>query len=154
MTNKTKLAKIKKITTDFFKKLSLEADFEISEEETAVKINLSSSESALLIGYHGETLRAIEYTLRQIVNKKLNEYTFLSLDINNYREREELKLRERARKVGRRVANSGRAEEMEVMNAGRRRLVHLEIKTIPGIESESIGEGMERRVLIKPKSRF
>lgn len=145
------LTKIEKIIKDFFKKAKIEAEIDVSKNESEIKVNLDSPDSALLIGYHGETLKSIEHLLRQLVRKNSTEFIRLNLDISGYREKENFKLEEISRKVARRVRNSGRAEELELMDANRRRLVHLAIRGISGVVSESIGEGLQRRVLIRPK---
>lgn len=149
--DKKTLTKIKKTTEELFKKISIAVEAEVLENESGVKVEIETEDSALLIGYHGETLKSIEHLLRQLTQKASDEFFRLSIDISGYRAKEDFKLSEIARKVARRVENSGRPEELEPMDANKRRLVHLAMRSVSGVVAESIGDELERRILIRPK---
>ena len=72
------------------------------------------------------------------------------IDINNYREKRENLILELARATARKVAVTKIEIELPAMNAYERRLIHLELSSRPDVKTESIGEGKERRVVIKP----
>lgn len=71
------------------------------------------------------------------------------LDINNYRRERERLISELAKAAARKVLLNREQVELPAMNGYERRLVHLELASRPDVKTESIGEGSERRVVIK-----
>jgi spoIIIJ-associated protein len=55
-----------------------------------------------------------------------------------------------AKKLAQRVAAEGKIITFDPMNARDRRVVHMAIKDMPGVRTESNGEGPDRRVQIIP----
>jgi spoIIIJ-associated protein len=72
------------------------------------------------------------------------------IDVNNYRLERERLILELARAAAQKAAATKSDVELPPMNAYERRLVHTELATRPDIKTESIGEGKERRVVVKP----
>ena len=72
------------------------------------------------------------------------------LDINNYRREREHLIGEIAKAAARKALMNKQDVELPIMNAYERRLVHMELASRPDVKTESIGEGAERRVVIKP----
>lgn len=83
-----------------------------------------------------------------LVFRKHDQAPFV-LDINYYRKERERLIAELARAAARRATVTKEDVELPPMNAYERRLVHMEITTHPELKTESIGEGKERRVVIK-----
>lgn len=72
------------------------------------------------------------------------------VDINNYRKERENIIIELAKAAARKVLMTKEEVKLPAMNAYERRLVHVELSTRPDVKSESIGEGPERHVIVKP----
>jgi spoIIIJ-associated protein len=49
-----------------------------------------------------------------------------------------------------RVEKTGRNIELEPMNPKERRIVHMALADIQGVETESSGSGVDRKVVISP----
>jgi spoIIIJ-associated protein len=81
-----------------------------------------------------------------------NNVDFVIIDINNYRRKREDLILEIARVAARKSVAEKKEISLPVMNAYERRLVHTELSQHPDIKTESIGEGKERYVVIKPLS--
>jgi len=75
------------------------------------------------------------------------------VDCEFFRKRKEKNLREYAQKVARQVHESGRNEILDLMNPYERRIVHIAVNQVPGITSESLGDGFLKRVKIFPLSK-
>ena len=75
----------------------------------------------------------------------------LVIDINNYKDQRVDQIRNMAIKAIMNVKESNQELELAPMKAFERRIVHMEVKSDGEIDSESIGEGDERRIVIKPK---
>ena len=87
-------------------------------------------------------------------NKKDDEerqYTRITVNIENYREKREETLRKLAAKMAAKVKKSGRNIALEPMNAYERRIIHAEIQKIEGVSTNSVGTEGNRRVVIFPE---
>jgi len=135
-------------------------DFEIEIQENPeerfarfmVKMDSQDDSSGILIGKGGENLWAFELILRNLLQKMKKDSSWrVSLDVNNYRAIYEEKLREFARKAAYQVALTKKAMELPSMKAKDRRVIHLEISLRSDVATESIGEGKERHIIIKPQ---
>jgi spoIIIJ-associated protein len=87
--------------------------------------------------------------LLQMVAKK-NQARGIFLDINNYRQERESLIGELARAAAKKVVTSKAEVQLPSMNSYERRLVHVELSLHPEVKTESVGEGKERYVIIKP----
>jgi len=87
--------------------------------------------------------------LARVLTKKQNQPPVF-IDINNYREKREGLIVELARATARKVAATKTEMPLPFMNAYERRLIHTELSSRPDVKTESIGEGGERRIIIKP----
>lgn len=74
----------------------------------------------------------------------------LFVDINNYRKERENLIVELAKAAARKAMTTKAEVKLPAMNAYERRLIHMELSTRPDVKSESIGEGKERYVVVKP----
>ncbi len=87
--------------------------------------------------------------LLQMVAKK-NQAKGIFLDVNNYRQERESLIGELARAAAKKVTMSKAEVQLPSMNSYERRLVHVELALHPEVKTESVGEGKERYVIIKP----
>jgi spoIIIJ-associated protein len=145
--------KIKKIIEELlsqmgFKEFVIEVREKGENEPTVFAIQIN--EASLLIGEHGQTLRALEQITKIFATKKIGEYSSFVLDINNYRKDRENYLKELARSIAQRVAIEKRPFKLPPMSAFERKIIHSELATRPDIITESQGEGSERKVIVKP----
>ncbi len=85
----------------------------------------------------------------QMVAKK-NGAKPIFLDINNYRHEREGLIAELARAAAKKVATTKQEVSLPAMNSYERRLVHVELAVHPEVTTESIGEGKERYIVIRP----
>jgi len=146
------LLKIKNIIGVFFNKAGI-VGFEVkSIEATAsgsIDVLLSVQDASLFIGEGGKNIGAFEAVLRLLVKKQLGEAVFLRLDINNYRSSKDESLKELAKKAARRARFYKQPVTLEAMSAYNRRIIHTELAAHPDIKTESTGEGLQRRVVVK-----
>ena len=134
--------------------LSPDADinsFEIDGDH--IRINATVKEAGFIIGRDGENLRALQYILGLMVSKKtegaLTPFNFI-FDINDYNKEKEDYLTALAKNTAHTVLETKKTIGLEPMSSFERRIIHLVVEKIEGVASESVGEGEERRVVIKP----
>ncbi len=104
----------------------------------------------IVIGRRGETLDSIQYLTRLVANKtkKDGEYSRISINVGNYREKRNNALRELAKKNSEKVLKYGRNVTFEPMNPYERRIIHTAVQEIEGVSSHSVGSDSSRRVVI------
>ena len=104
----------------------------------------------IVIGRRGETLDSIQYLTRLVANKQKTEgeYSRISINVGNYREKRQNTLASLAKKNADKVLKYGRSYTFEPMNPYERRIIHTTIQEIDGVTSHSIGNDDERRVVI------
>jgi len=157
MEKKQSVERIRKFVEKFFKKADVDVDsvsVKSSEQEEMVTIDVQSEKSAqILIGQNGENLRAFQYIIRLLIRKNLQEdahFPFL-VDINGYRKQKDQSLFELIDQTVKEVKQEKKIAFLPPMNAYDRRLVHLHLVSEEGVMTESVGEGEDRKVVIKPR---
>ena len=126
-----------------------DASISSSEDDESVYVQLDcGNDYGYVIGRRGETLDAIQYLTRLVINKGKDNYKRVSINAGNYREKREETLRELAKKNAARVKKYGRNVCLDPMNPYERRIIHTTIQEIEGVDSHSIGSESDRRVVI------
>src|SRR3989338_2157699 len=83
-------------------------------------VDISSEETNLLIGYHGETLNSLQHCLSSTLHKNFEE----------------------------KVLGLKKSMGLYPMKSYERKVIHEEVSKIEGVTSASDGEGRDRRVII------
>lgn len=122
------------------------------QDTPALLLEVVGDDLGILIGRKGETLRDLQYLVRLIVARKVGGAVNIVVDVEEYKARRERTLRQLARRTAERVVATGRPVHMEPMNSYERRIVHLELRGMKGIYTQSSGEGERRKVGIFPGS--
>ncbi len=147
-----KINEIKNIINEFFGRAGI-VDFDIKTMEAAadgsLNVGISIGDASLLIGEGGRNIKAFEVVLSLIIKKQSENISAVHLDINNYREFKNEALRELAKKAARRARFYKQNVALEAMSAYDRRIIHTELAIHPDIKTESTGEGINRRVVVK-----
>lgn len=113
-------------------------------------INVVTYDARLLIGPRGESLFALEYLLKRMLEKEMGEAPKFFLDINGYRLHHVEALKEEAKQVAKKVRLYRKELMLKPMAPFERRIIHMTLAEYPDITTESVGEGERRRVVIKP----
>jgi spoIIIJ-associated protein len=114
-------------------------------------VDVRGQDLSILIGRRGETLQALQYITRLIVGKELKRPVSVIIDVEGYRIRRERQLRNLARKMAEQAIETGRTMNLEPMPANERRIIHIELRDNPEVDTVSIGEGDRRKVTIIPQ---
>ena len=114
----------------------------------AIYLQLDGDKLGACIGRRGETLDAIQYLTRLVINRGSEEYKRVSINVGNYREKREGTLRALAQKNAAKVRKYGRNVVLEPMNPYERRIIHTTVQEIEGVTSHSVGSDGDRKVVI------
>jgi spoIIIJ-associated protein len=115
-----------------------------------IRIDIEGPDAGRVIGKRGTVLEAIQYLTTRIVHRPGDARRHVQVDAEGYRARHEDQLAEMAKKLGQRVASEGKVITFDPMSARDRRIVHVALKDVTGVRTESHGEGPDRRVQIIP----
>jgi len=123
-------------------------DAEDDNDEQVVMVNVEGNDLSILIGRRSETLNALQYISSLIICKRLDRWIPLMIDVQGYRTRRERQLRQIAQRMAEQAIHTGRRQVLEPMPANERRLIHLELRDHPEVDTESVGDEPNRKVTI------
>jgi spoIIIJ-associated protein len=103
------------------------------------------------IGRRGENLAALQLIVNLMLNRALHERFHVIVDIEHYRQRRDDNLRSLAQRVAQQVRQTQRSMMLEPMTPYERRIVHMTLQESPDVQTQSTGEGDQRRVVISLK---
>ena len=143
-------AKAKDYISVILKNLGIEeAEISVEADDEEVKFSIECGDDyGSVIGRRGETLDAIQYLTRLVINRGSEDYKRVSINVGNYREKRENTLRALARKNAAKVRKYGRNVVLEPMNPYERRIIHTTVQEIEGVTSHSVGSDGDRKVVI------
>lgn len=144
------VVKVKEILDNIFRITNETSIYEVITKEDKVEVKIDSKESAHLIGYKGKTIEAIQSVLNSILQKE-DKYTKVFVEVNDYKNKKEEKLKMLARKMERNAVKYRKNIRLEPMSAYERMIIHTELANSENVVTESIGEEPRRRVVIKFK---
>ncbi|HUV45415.1 MAG TPA: RNA-binding cell elongation regulator Jag/EloR [Dehalococcoidales bacterium] len=121
------------------------------EQVTApLAFNIQGEDLGILIGRRGQTLAALQYVVRLIINQQMKVWTPVIIDVEGYKQRRSEALQALAVRMAEQVRLKGVPFTLEPMPAYERRIIHLALTDHPDITTESTGEGDARKVVISP----
>ena len=154
MLDEKELKIIEEKTKEFFKKIGFDVELEINysqEEGDLLELNIFKIEDAkMFIGKQGLMLDDIQLLLRKVIKKEIDKEIYLTLDIDNYRKNKVNGYKSMANSAAEEVITTGQQRTLPPLSAYARRIIHMELAKRDDVVTESIGEGEDRRVAIKP----
>ena len=117
----------------------------------AIVVDVSGRDLGVLIGWRGETLRALQTMTNLLASRRLAPDQRVIVDVERYRQRRENTVREIAYRAARQVKVTGDPITLDAMQPFERRAIHLALEADPDVTTVSIGEEPERRVVVGPR---
>jgi spoIIIJ-associated protein len=112
----------------------------------------TESETGLLIGKKGETLSSIQTVLGLMFKQKTGEWNRVTVNVGDYREKEEDYLKNLAVSAANRARETGEPQSLYNLNPAQRRIIHMHLAEEKDVVTESVGEGSERYLVVKANS--
>ncbi len=136
-------------------KMEMDAEVSLAPDDgegTAdeIRLEIEGPDAGRIIGKRGSVLEAIQYLTTRVAHRPGEPRKHIAVDAEGYRARHEDQLAEMAQKLARRVAKEGKVITFDPMTARDRRVVHMALKDMTDVRTESHGEGPDRRVQIIP----
>ncbi|OGE18651.1 hypothetical protein A3J19_03885 [Candidatus Daviesbacteria bacterium RIFCSPLOWO2_02_FULL_41_8] len=140
--------------------LLLEGSYDIEETEESFNVSIETKDAGRLIGARGESLDGLQLLVNQMVSRKMGGaglalsgaegYKRVIIDVEGWRKQKEEELAKSAESWGKQVLETKQPMDLEPQSPWQRRIVHMTISEMDGVESESAGEGRDRHIVIKP----
>ena len=141
----------KKYLEDVLSFFGLNTDvYATSEDGEVIELNIPSTHlNGFLIGQHGETMRALQFLVSTALKNQEHVTSRVNVDVANYKKQRADRLAATAEEWVKKVKETGKPYEVKPMNAADRRTVHR-VASDAGLSSDSVGEGRDRHIVIKP----
>ena len=157
--DETTQKRAKEILETLLEKMSVEAEVVVrigddlveTDEVSPLTLDITGHDLGVLIGRRGETLRSLQFVVRQILSKEAGCWVPVVVDVESYLVRRRKSLKQLADRMADQVALRQRKVTLEPMSAQERRIIHLQLREHDDVYTQSIGDGEIRKVVIFPK---
>lgn len=140
----------KKYIEDLLSFFGLNTEVYATHEEDVIELSIPSTHlNGFLIGQHGDTMRSLQFIVSNALRNNNYEYTRVNVDVADYKKQRAERLVVTAEDWIKAVKESGKPMDLKPMNAADRRIVH-KTASEAGLETESVGEGRDRHIVLKP----
>ena len=124
----------------------------VTDEAERIRVEIEGPDRELFLERRGEGLLSLQVLLGRVAAQKgISRPVFV--DSECFRQGREEELVEIAILAAEKVKKMKEAQKLRPMDPYERRLVHIALKDDPDVETESEGEGFEKRVVIHPRPR-
>jgi spoIIIJ-associated protein len=130
------------------KVLAVETAGSGEQGEAEVLADLDGKDKEILLARNGEVLKALEHLVFRALGLEPAFHEKIHLDSGGYRALRFEELKMTARVAAERVQATKQSFQLNPMSSRERRIVHLALKDMPGVRTESVGVGEERQVVI------
>ena len=143
--------KAKEFLVSVLEKMNVDAEIIAEETEDSILLKVKGDDIGIVIGRRGETLDSLQYLTSLVVNKSKEDYKRVVIDIENYRQKREETLVKLANRLADRVVKYKKNITLEPMNPYERRVIHSSLQNHKYVETYSVGEEPNRKVIITLK---
>lgn len=125
--------------------------YEITADKNDLLVDIKGEDTGYLIGYRGNVLNSLQVLLNNIANKEINERVRVLLNIGGYKEKREKDLKDLADKIAGTVIKKRKSITLEPMTSYERKIIHSKLQENTRVETHSIGEEPNRRIVVSLK---
>lgn len=143
----------KKYLEDILSFFGLNTDiYATTEDNEVIELHVPSTHlNGFLIGQHGDTMRALQFTVSNALKNQNYAHTRVNVDIADYKKARADRIAQQTEEWVATVKETHEPLNLKPMNAADRRIVH-KVASDAGLQTESVGEGRERYVVLKPSA--
>ena len=147
------VAEVTQVVTEFLEgllaKMQIEATVSRGVRNGDIIFKVNGENVNNLIGYHGETLEAVQYIVNTIVRDRVSGYhKKVYIDVENYRRKRQDTVEQIAERVAKKVLTTKRSIKLEPMNSFERKAIHYALSGIEHIGTHSEGVEPNRCLVI------
>ncbi len=148
-----KIETIKQEAQDLLSRIVDQFEVDVTEDAGVYHVTIKTeAEVPVVIGRHGETIKAIQKILEVVMYKKAGESVEILVNVNDYREKQLERLHELANRYAQKALDYRSPSYIRGLSSYERKMIHEYItKEYPELSSYSTGEGRDRRLVIDSK---
>jgi spoIIIJ-associated protein len=120
----------------------------VEVDASTVRCRVGEEHEEALAAQDGKIIDSLQYLLRKLVARKVEEKIRLSIDIGQFREKRKIELIDRAKELAALVKEDGKTQSIPPLNPSERRIVHVVLQDDKDIRSRSVGGGLFKKILI------
>jgi spoIIIJ-associated protein len=143
--------KLDKTIKKLFTSLGIDSKFKVSQEDDTIFVSMETEDTGIVIGYHGETLEALQIVLSLILAKETGEFKRVSIEVGDYKKNREEWLEKLALDSKEKALLSKKEVYLSELKSWERRVIHMLLQNDEEVITESTGEGRDRALVIRPK---
>ena len=128
-----------------------DAEIVVKSSNKQIVYTISGGNSAALIGKRGQTLEAIQYLLKKIVNKSSENRTRIIVDIEGYFSKRQDDLQKQASRIAEKACQNGKPVVIGKFSPQDRKIIHLALKNDRRVKTQSMGEGYLKKIVVLPQ---
>lgn len=132
--------------------MKISAVSEVVKDENEIEIEIKSTNSAKVIGKHGDVLDAVQCLAGAVANTGRDDYKKVLVDCENYRQQREETLKKLAVKIAEKAVEKGRKLNLEPMSPYERRIIHSALAENTEVKTVSEGKEPVRYVAVIPNN--
>lgn len=121
---------------------------EVQTTGLAVACTLRGEFEENLAGPEGKVLDSLQYILRKIVSRKVQERLRITINVGSFREKRLEELKVKAAELAALVKEDGKTQVLPGLNPSERRVIHMFFQEDKEIRSRSVGDGLFKKILI------
>jgi len=141
----------KDLLKELLNSLNIESNVETKIRNGQIKYEIFSKNNSVLIGKKGHILDSIQVYLRQALFNTIDLFVNVSVDVENYKEKQIYFLEKKVKKIAKEVMQSKGEVKLDPMDAYTRKLVHDALQDFKNLSTDSEGEEPNRYIVIKYK---
>ena len=120
-----------------------------THDEEVIELSVPSTRmNGFLIGQRGDTMRSLQFMVSAALKNNDYEVTRVNVDVADYKKNRQDRLAQQVEEWIAEVVKNKASKELRPMNAADRRIVHKVAGEDSRVETESEGEGRDRRVVM------
>lgn len=144
---------IEQTVTELCEQLGISGTVSVAEDNGSANVVLETEDTGLVIGYHGEVLDAMQLLSSLMIAKKLDKFVRVSLEVGDYKKNRSSYLEKLAMQTKEKVLSENQEYSLPQLKSWERRIVHMLFQEDQEVESESVGEGRDRVLVIRPRQQ-
>lgn len=135
--------------TDVCHSLGLDVSLKTFYRDDIIKILIETNHNSILIGKNGSSLQSLNELTKLAVSSKFKRKFKILLDVGAYKDKKYFKVISIAKRAAKQVSKTHVDVILNPMTPDERKKVHNALTSWKNIKTESIGDGKDRRIVVK-----
>ena len=127
------------------------ADISVDMVDNQILYTVKGGNPALLIGKKGQTIEAVQYLLKKIVNKSQENRIRVLVDVEGYISKRYEALQKQALQLAEKACRNGKTVVSGKLSPQDRKIIHMALKDDDRVKTQSRGAGYLRNIIVQPQ---